>query len=92
MTDEFRPATLVDRNARRASRLQSPYWKRNFGMRLRDGIGAFLLCAGLILLPFLATLDVGVTIGCRDIGRPACLQLVSHSFALPVMDELGMPE
>jgi hypothetical protein len=92
MTDEFRPAALAPRNIGRAARFRPPYWKRNFGMRLRDGISAVLLCVALILLPFLATLDVGVAVGCRDIGRPACLQLVSHSFALPAMEELGMSE
>ncbi len=92
MSDEFRPASAASGNTPRASRMRLSPWKRNFGLRMRDGIGAVLLCAALILLPFIATLDLGVAIGCRDIDRPACLQLVSHSFALPVMDELGMPE
>jgi len=91
MTDEFRPSTLSGRTAR-GPRHRSVYRRQNFGLRTRDGIGAVLLCAGLILLPFLATLDVGVAIGCRDVGRPACLQLVSHAFAVPAMEELGMSE
>lgn len=91
MAQKFRPSTLADRTVRSAGN-RSVYWRRNSGLRLRDSVGEVLLCGGLILLPFLATLDVGVAIGCREVGRPACLQLVSHAFAVPAMEELGMSE
>ncbi len=92
MNDDLRPAPLHGRRTRDAAGLSATWRPRSLGTRIREGVGAALLCAGLALLPFLATLDMGVAIGCRDIGRPACLQMVSHSIALPVMDELGMPE
>ena len=90
MIDNRRPAARRDRNRRNTAGIRAAYWSPGFGMRVQNGIGAVLLCAGFILLPFLATLDLGVAVGCREVGRPACLQLISHSIALPVMGELGM--
>lgn len=92
MNDDLRPANFGDRRTRDAASFRAAWSSRGLGTRIRDGAGAALLCAGLLLLPFLAALDMGVAIGCRDVGRPACLQMVSHALALPVMDELGMPE
>jgi len=75
------------------SALRPPAPIRNAAARVRDGIAAVLLCAGLVLVPFLATVDMGVAIGCRDIGHLACVQLFSRTLILPVMNELGkMPE
>lgn len=92
MNDDLRPAAIRGRRTRDAASFPAVWRSRSLGTRIREGVGAALLCAGLLLLPFLATLDMGVAIGCRDIGRPACLQMVSHSIALPIMDELGMPQ
>jgi len=76
-----------------ALRRPAPYRVRSTAARVRDSIGVVLLCAGLVLVPFLATVDVGVALGCRNLGHLACVQLFSRTMILPVMNELGkMPE
>ena len=93
MNDDLRPTTAGDRRKRYVADFRAAYCSRSFGIRVRNGAGAALLCAGLMLLPFLATLDVGVAVGCRNLGRLACLQMVARSVILPVMNELGkLPE
>jgi hypothetical protein len=42
-------------------------------------VAAVLFCAGLLILPALATLDLAVGLGCRDLDRSACLGLLSLS-------------
>jgi hypothetical protein len=37
-----------------------------------------LFCAGLMILPALATLDLAVGLACRDLDRAACLALLSR--------------
>ncbi len=46
---------------------------------LRAVLASVLLCAGLMILPALAALDLGVGLGCRNLDRGACAALVMRS-------------
>jgi len=46
---------------------------------LRAALASVLLCAGLMILPALAALDLGVGLGCRDLDRGACVALFTRS-------------
>ena len=71
------------------SRRRDPFQPRSVVSRLRDGASAVLLCAGLALLPLLLMLDMSVAVSCRNTGRLGCLQLMSRSMIVPMMEELG---
>ena len=43
---------------------------------LRAALVSVLLCAGLMILPALAALDLGVALECRNLDRGACVALV----------------
>jgi hypothetical protein len=47
-------------------------WAREF----QAAAAAVLLCAGLMVLPALATLNFVVWLGCQDLDRTACLALL----------------
>jgi len=42
----------------------------------RAALVSVLLCAGLMILPALAALDLGVALECRNLDRGACVALV----------------
>jgi hypothetical protein len=45
---------------------------------LRAALASVLLSAGLMILPALAALDLGVALECRNLDRAACVALVMH--------------
>jgi hypothetical protein len=45
---------------------------------LRAALASVLLCAGLMILPALAALDLGVALECRNLDRGPCVALVVH--------------
>lgn len=44
-----------------------------------EAVSAVLLCAGLVLLPGLAALDLSVGLACQGLSRNACIALFQPS-------------
>ena len=55
--------------------------RRRRAAEFRAGAAAFLLCAGLAILPALATLDVAVWAGCRSLDTKTCVALFARAVA-----------
>lgn len=53
--------------------------RRRRAAEFRAGAAAFLMCAGLSILPALAALDVAVWAGCRSLDTKTCVALIARA-------------
>ena len=58
--------------------------------RARAAIGALFFCTGVITLPPLIVADLSVWLGCHNLNKQACVQLLTDSMLLSSMAELGV--
>jgi hypothetical protein len=68
-----------------ADRISNRRW-----IEFRAAVGAFLLCAGLTILPALVALDAVVWVGCRHLDRAACVALVVSAVTTAEMAQGGL--
>ena len=70
---------MTDRSRARTSSLTSPWHRvsarRSWARKLSAAVGTVFFCAGLVLMPALATLDLAVGLACHDLDRAACVAL-----------------
>jgi len=53
--------------------------RRRRSAKFRAGASAYLLCAGLSILPTLAALDIAVWAGCRTLDTKTCVALFASA-------------
>lgn len=63
--------------------------RRRRWTQFQAACAGLLLCAGLVIAPFVAALDLGVWAACRDVDRRGCFDIMARATVQLQAAEMG---